>query len=86
MNLGRSLYIALIDARMTQEALAKELGVSRQVVNNWCRSGRVGLNNLEKISKIFDLKVSEFVALGEIEGKKAVGRHTIETMRDDLGA
>lgn len=65
MNLGKSLKIALVKAEKTQAQLADDLGITRQIVNRWATSGNMTRETIELLANYFDLKTSEFVALGE---------------------
>lgn len=65
MNLSKSLKIALVKADKSQAQLADDLGVKRQVVNRWANTGNMTKETLETLADYFDMKPSEFVALGE---------------------
>lgn len=77
MDISKSLYIALISRRKTQTWLAAQLGVSKQMVNKWCKSGRIRTDYLQNVAALLDYKVSELIALGEDSDPKAVGRAAI---------
>jgi len=65
MNLGISLKVALARSPMNNKMLAEMIPTSQQQVSNWITSGKINSNNLQRICDLLDLKVSEFVALGE---------------------
>jgi len=65
MNVAKSIKIALVQCDKQQAWLAEQMNTSRQQISNWCSTGRMREHRLEEISKIFGLKVSEFLALGE---------------------
>ena len=65
MNLGRSLKVALALEDMMNKTLAEKLGTSPQQISNWIGSGDIGKDSLIKICQIFNMPVSEFIALGE---------------------
>lgn len=47
---------------ITQEELAKEIGVKRVAVSNWERSTILPtMNHLRKLAKFFDCKVKDFI-------------------------
>lgn len=66
MNLPKSLKIALINKGITQRSLAESVGTTDAHISN-LSTGRAQLQGemLKKIAKSLDMKVSEFVALGE---------------------
>lgn len=65
MNLRKSVMLALASKEMMQKDLAKQLGMSQgsmsQLVNQKSCTGAT----LQKLAGAFDMKVSDFVALGE---------------------
>lgn len=65
MNLGISLKVALARSPLNNKMLAEMIPTSQQQVTNWISSGNISTKNLKRICKILDLKVSEFIALGE---------------------
>jgi len=65
MNTAKSLRFALINREKKQVWLAKQLGVERQQVSNWCNGSGMRSSTLMKICELLDYKVSEFYALGE---------------------
>lgn len=65
MNFRRSLKLALAQRDMTQKALAKKLGIRETSMSQLAAQTSCTGATLQKISEAFDMKVSEFVALGE---------------------
>lgn len=65
MDLGLSLKIALARKKMTQTELANDLGVSRQIVTRWVITGNMPKSKMAELAEYFEMKPSEFVALGE---------------------
>lgn len=65
MNLGISLKVALAKSPMNNKMLAEMVPTSPQQVTNWIASGSINSKNLKRICELLNLKVSEFVALGE---------------------
>ena len=65
MNVGKSIKVALAKREMRSGDLAKILGVTPQTVSTM--SGRATCTGqmLIHLAQSFDMKVSEFVALGE---------------------
>lgn len=66
MNLAKSIKRALINANMTQRSLAKNLKTTPAHMSRLA-NGKAHMNTLVlgKVASFFDMKVSEFVALGE---------------------
>jgi len=65
MDLGKSLRIALAKDGTSQITLANDLDVTKQVISLWVRSGNITRDNIRVLAKYFNMKVSEFIALGE---------------------
>jgi DNA-binding Xre family transcriptional regulator len=65
MNLGKSLKMALAYRVMRNKELAAKMNTSTQQVSNWLSSGNIKQSNLVEICRVLDMKVSEFIALGE---------------------
>ena len=65
MDLGKSLRIAIAMKGIKQKQLAIELKTSDQQVSNWVNSGAIKQKSLVDMCKFFDMKVSEFISLGE---------------------
>jgi len=66
MNLGISIKVACSKHGMERKELAERVGISKTNISMMA-NGRIGckLATLELLAKEFDLKVSEFIALGE---------------------
>lgn len=65
MNFRRSLKLALAQRDMTQKALAEQLGMRETSMSQLAAQTSCTGATLQKIAEAFDMKVSEFVALGE---------------------
>lgn len=66
MNLGKSLKKALLERNMSQLALAAKLDITPANLNRLA-NGRTNMNApmLLRLAQEFEMKASEFVALGE---------------------
>ena len=51
---------------MTQQELAEKLGISLRRVNKIANSTYANTETVERLSGVFDIKASEFIALGEV--------------------
>lgn len=65
LNLGKALKIALVKKGIKQKDFADTLNVSPQQISNWVSMGRISNNNQRVICKALEMKLSEFIALGE---------------------
>lgn len=65
MNFRRSLKLALAQRDMTQKALAQKLKMRETSMSQLAAQTSCTGATLQKIAEAFDMKVSEFVALGE---------------------
>ena len=65
MNLSKSLRVAIAKEGIKHKDLAKRIGTSSQQVSNWLKSGSIKQSSLTDICKVFNMPVSEFIALGE---------------------
>lgn len=65
MNVGKSIKVALAKREMRSGDLAKILGVTPQTVSNMSSRATCTGQMLIHLAQSFDMKVSEFVALGE---------------------
>jgi len=65
MKLGISLKMALAKTPMRNKTLAELIGTSEQQVSNWIKTGSIKKSSLIRICEILNMKVSEFIALGE---------------------
>lgn len=50
------LKAGLPDGRGAQKQIASALGISRQTVRNWCRSGSVSLPHVEKFARLTEAR------------------------------
>ena len=66
MNIGKSLKVAMAIHGISNKKLAKDIKESEVNVSRW-RSDYSGVDNtkLNILAGYFDMKVSEFIALGE---------------------
>lgn len=66
MNLAKSLKKALLERNKSQLDLAKDLGISTVHLNRLANDkAQMSPALMERISKQLDMKVSDFVSLGE---------------------
>ena len=65
MNVGKSLKMALAKRDMNQTQLAAKLKCTAVWVNRIANSRSVSMTTVESLCAALDMKVSEFVALGE---------------------
>lgn len=66
MNLAKSLKKALLEKNLSQVDLAKALGITPVHLNRLANDkSQMSPAILDRIASQFDMKVSEFVALGE---------------------
>lgn len=65
MNIAKSLNVALALKGMTRVALAKSMNVTTQSIYSVINRDKTNTASLKKIADALDMKVSEFIALGE---------------------
>jgi plasmid maintenance system antidote protein VapI len=65
VNVGKSIKVAMAMRDMNPAILAERLVVSRQYVSNLIHSKQIGIGTISKLSDVFNMKVSDFLALGE---------------------
>jgi len=65
MNVGKSIKQCLLNNEMKGQELAEKLCASPQYVSKISNRKYCTGELIERLSKIFDLKASEFIALGE---------------------
>lgn len=65
MNLRKSIKMALAMKGISQKALAKQLGMLETSLSQLAAQKSCTGATLIKMAEAFDMKVSEFVALGE---------------------
>lgn len=65
MNLGKSISVARAKHGLQVKELAKRLGMSPTSLSQLSGQTSCTGATLQKLAKAFDMKVSEFVALGE---------------------
>ena len=65
MNVGKSLKIALAMNGIKQSDLAAKVGMTTVWTSRLANSEKAGMGSVEMLAKALDMKVSEFLALGE---------------------
>jgi plasmid maintenance system antidote protein VapI len=65
MNLRKSVKQACINADIKQKDLAEKLGMKPQQLNCTIARNSTSFAMLTRLASAFDMKVSEFIALGE---------------------
>ena len=65
MNVGKSIKVALAQKCMSQAELAKRMGLTHTWVSPLANKPKASTATLEALVAQFDMKVSEFLALGE---------------------
>lgn len=65
MNIKKSLTIALAQRNMKKQELAEALNVDPRQVSMWQSRNSTTLAMMQAISSTLDMKLSEFIALGE---------------------
>ena len=65
MNVGKSLKIALAMKGIKQSDLAATVGMTTVWISRLANSEKAGMGSVEMLAKALDMKVSEFLALGE---------------------
>ena len=65
MNLGISLKMALAKKPMRNRTFAELMETTESNVSRWITTGSIPKSTLVKACEILDMKVSEFIALGE---------------------
>ena len=65
MNIGKSIKQAILDKEMTQIELAEALGKSKSTIHHMSGQKTASGHNIQLLANFFNMKVSEFIALGE---------------------
>jgi len=65
MDAGKSLQLCLIQHGVRRDDLAKKIEVTPTYISKLCNKRDCSGSMLTKLAGAFDIKVSEFVALGE---------------------
>jgi len=65
MNVGKSIKIAIVRNDRSTKWLANQMDVSITRVNQMKSQTAVNTSTLERLASVFNMQVSEFVALGE---------------------
>jgi plasmid maintenance system antidote protein VapI len=65
MDVGKSIRIALAQRNINRVTLAKMMDCAPPGVSQMCNRPSIRTDTLKKLAKVFGMKVSEFIALGE---------------------
>lgn len=65
MNVGKSIKVALAKREMNQQDLAEKMKVTKPYVSQLAGKAHAGMGTVSILAEAFDMKVSEFLALGE---------------------
>ena len=65
MNIGKSIRLALAERDMQKQELAEKMGVTRTTITNLLNSTTCAGSRINDLCGIFDMKASDFIALGE---------------------
>jgi transcriptional regulator with XRE-family HTH domain len=65
MNVGRSIKIAVAKRGMRQKDLAQQMGVTPSSISQLASQANCTGDTLARLAAAFNMKVSEFIALGE---------------------
>lgn len=65
MNVGKSIRVALAKKGMTHKQLAEQLGMRQTSLSQLAAQTSCTGATIEKLANAFEMKASEFVALGE---------------------
>ena len=68
MNIGKSIKIALLHKGCTQKQLSKMLRVHISTVVRLANGRSCSMDRVNQLAEVFEMKVSDFIALGESEG------------------
>ena len=65
MDISKSIELCIKRESMSKGELAKRLGIAPQTVSVLAKSKHCSPAMLGKLGGVFDMKISEFIALGE---------------------
>lgn len=65
MNIGKSLKIALLKHNMEQADLAEKIGIHQSNISRISCGKTITTETLARLAGAFNMKVSEFLAIGE---------------------
>lgn len=65
MDIGKSIRLALAHKNMSKTVLAQKMGCKLPSVSQLCARSCIKSETIQKLANVFEMKVSEFVALGE---------------------
>ena len=84
MTLGQNLQAARKAKGLSQEALAEQIGVSRQALGKWEKDTALpGLDNLQAAAQVLGVSVDMLLGTGDTSPTPAV---TLDALRDLLAA
>lgn len=62
--LAKKIEDAIANSNFDKSAVAAALGVSKQAVNGWLKTGRIGKSTLAKFASLLELPLSHFMPAG----------------------
>lgn len=65
MNAGKSIKVALAKREMSQKELAEKMKTSTPYISQLVGRDHIGMGTVILLADAFEMKVSEFLALGE---------------------
>ena len=65
VNIQRSLSILMSSSKMTQKDLSKKTGIAQSSLSMIVNGAGVSIKTIKTLALAFDLRPSEFIALGE---------------------
>lgn len=65
MNVGKSIKHALVKRGLNQTQLAAQMNCTRVWINQLANSRSASMSTVEQLAAALDMKVSDFLALGE---------------------
>ncbi len=65
MNVKKAINQALLDHEQTQAWLSEQTGVQSQTITRMKRVNNASIEAMEKLADAFDMKLSDFIKLGE---------------------
>ena len=72
MNIGNSILRAMERTGLNKTLLAERMEVTKQAVSNWTHGNNTpNIKHLGQLAAAFEMRVSEFISLGEDERPSA---------------
>lgn len=57
---GRKIKVAIVQQGLTQEKLAKQMGVNQSTVSSWIRDiDRISVGNLKRLCRILNISLTD---------------------------